>query len=561
MEEKYVLGLNIGLHDSSVAILKNGVLVAMAEEERFIRKKIAERKPPIEATKFCLKKAGISLKDVKAIALGTDWDYRDSLLEIPQDERDKWIKVNDIERYLPKEVFGEKLPQILTVKHHIAHAASAYRMSGFNEAAILVVDNRGENESTSLGYAKDGDIVFFKQFNIAKSLGIFYSRACQYTGLYGKYREVGKFMGLASYGNANMKMPIKWNGNEIICDEISQLNNVNNYDVPTIRTKEYSDYFQKNCFPYQKGNIEEIMAYANFAASAQSTLEEIYIGLAKKLKEVTGLNNLVIAGGVALNCSANGRLEREKIFDNIFVQPVAGDDGTALGAALQVDFELFGERVQATSMKNCYYGEEYSNKEILAVLDKYSKHISYRKYSSDELCDVVSSKLADGDIVAWFQGRFEIGPRALGHRSILATPQSRKSLIKLNLIKEREMWRPIAPSVLKSEYSCYFEGTSENKQFMNMATLVKEKVRKDIPAVVHIDNTARPQVVSDKDDIYYKLIERFAQKTGIPVICNTSFNGKGEPLVASPEDAIRTFLNKKIDYLAIGGYMVEKIAK
>lgn len=558
MKEYYILGLHIGLHDSAAALIKNNKIVAMAEQERFSRHKLAEREAPIDAIRFCLQQANISIKDVEYVALGTDWKYRDSLLDIPNNEIDNWIKVDDVERFLPKSIFGKELPSIFYIRHHLAHASSAYRTSGFKDTAILVIDNRGENESSSLGYTKNGEIKFFKQLDISQSLGIFYSRACKYTGLYGIHREVGKFMGLASYGKANMKMPIMASRKGKLFNKLIDISSENNYNIPNIRTKQLENYFLEHCFPYQQGNKEEIMSYANFAASAQASLENVIMDFVKELKEKTGMQNLVIAGGVALNCSSNGKIERTNIFENIYIPPFAGDAGTALGAALELNYKIHGVCGLQFTLETASLGARYSKNIIRETIMQNLNKIYYQEVNYEMLYDIVSEKIAEGKIVAWFQDAFEVGPRALGNRSILADPRDRRSLIKLNNIKEREMWRPIAPSVIKKYYLQYFEGNPNNKYFMNVATIVKKKMRKLIPAVVHVDNTARPQVVDNTNEKFYCLLEAFNKRTGIPMLCNTSFNLKGEPLVNTPQNAIDTFLAKGFDLLVIDNFIVEK---
>ena len=559
MNNNYILGLHIGLHDSSAALIRCNKIIAMAEQERFSRRKIAEREAPIDATLFCLNVAGITLTDVEAIALGMDWDLRDSLLEFPNGEKNKWIKINNIERYLPSTIFGAKRQPVISIKHHIAHASSAYRSSGFKDCAVLVIDNRGENESSSLGYVKDGNINFFKQLDISQSLGIFYSRACDYTGLYGAHREVGKLMGLASYGKPIIPMPIKPSRNGNLYQGVSTIVSKNNYNIPNIRTKQLNSYFLENCFPYEQGNKEEIMAYANFASSAQAALENVILDFVRELKEKINTENIVIAGGVALNCSANGKVEQSNIFKNIYIPPFAGDAGTALGAALEVNFMLHGIEQLEEPLYDAGLGAKASKQEIISVLLQNKCRLEYKELEWMPLYQTVSEELSEGKIVAWVQGKFEIGPRALGHRSILADPRKRRNLIKLNTIKEREMWRPIAPSVLKEYYSKYFEGNPENKYFMNVASIVKSEVRKYIPAVVHVDYTARPQVVDKSNEKYYYLIKEFYKKTGIPILCNTSFNRKGEPLVNTPQDAVDNFLASEIDILVIENFFIKKI--
>ncbi len=556
---KYILGLNISNHDSSAALIKNGEIVNYIEQERISRNKMAIGEPPIEATLKCLETEGISINDVSAIAIGMDWKYRNKIYEMSEEEKNKYIKFEDTNWFLPSEIFGENLPPIYPVKHHLAHAASAYRISGFKECAILVVDNRGEDASTSLGFAKNGKITFFKQINIQNSLGIFYNSAARFTGLYGKYREVGKFMGLASYGKPTMKMPLCSSENKLLFKSLPNIENESIFNSINLRKKQLKEYFEANCFPYETGNVEEIMSYSNFAASVQKSLEDVLIDFVSELKEVTKMDNLVISGGVALNCSANGKIEKSGIFKNIYVPPFPSDAGTSVGSALEVYHNLYKKPLTNSQLKIAGLGTEYTQENIEKTLKEYEGKIHYTLFNENECNDFIAKKISNGKIIAWMQGGFEAGPRALGNRSILADPRTRRSLIRLNLIKDREMWRPIAPSVLIDKYTDYFEGNPDSKYFMNVATLVKKEKRKDIVAVVHVDNTARPQAVTKQQNKYYSLIESFYNLTGVPVLCNTSLNNRGVPLVNTPKDALEFFLKKEVDLLVIGNFVIERV--
>ncbi|GHT01636.1 carbamoyltransferase [Synergistales bacterium] len=559
MRNNYIIGLNIGNHDSAAALLKNGEVVSYVEQERFSRNKLAEGEAPIDALYYCLRKEGISLSDAEAIALGMDWGYRNKKYQLTEEQLKTWATIDVEDRYLPKDIFGDFRPPIYRIRHHIAHAASACRLSGFGDSAVLVVDNRGESESASLGIAKNGEISFFKKIDIRNSLGIFYNRACEFTGLYGKYREVGKFMGLASYGIPNMTMPVVPDRNGELFKNLPDVSNATIHDSITLRSEQLLSYFKENCFPYEAGNVEEIMSYANFAASAQKTLEDVLIDFITELKEKTGLDNLVIAGGIALNCSVNGKLERSGLFRHIYIPPFASDAGTSVGAALELNYRLHGKAKTDKPMYLAGLGASYSDKQTLKELESYNEILSWNVFNEDNLEFIVAKELSYGKIVAWMQGGFEAGPRALGNRSILADPRTRKSLIRLNHIKEREMWRPIAPSVLEEYYEEYFTGYSDNKYFMNIAAFVKKDKQKLIPAVVHVDETARPQLVIKENEKYYKLLSAFMKETGIPVVCNTSFNIKGKPLVNTPKNAIECFLRRGIDMLVIDNVIVKKI--
>lgn len=561
MNNSYIAGLNVSNHDSSACLLKNGELVSFAEQERFTRNKLAIGEPPIDALQFCLQKEHIQLADVEAIAIGMDWSYRKEQYKEPKEEQEKYIKFNDTNWYLPKSTFGETIPPVYIIRHHLAHAASAYRLSGFEKSAVLIVDNRGEDASSSFGIAEKGKITFFKQINIHNSLGIFYNRACRYTGLYGKYREVGKFMGLASYGIPNIKMPLSPSVDGQLFKLLPYIEEQSIFNAIQLRTDQLATYFKECCFPFESGNIEEIMSYANFAASVQKALEDTLLCFVKELKGKTSCDNLVMAGGVALNCSANGKIERSKLFRNIYVPPFPSDSGTAVGAALELNYQLHGKTHTCQQLRFANLGASYLDDEIIKVLRQHTNKLSWQTYMDNELFTITANELAAGKIIAWMQGEFEAGPRALGNRSIIADPRNRKNLIKLNKIKGREMWRPIAPSILAEHYSEYFSGNSNNKYFMNIATLVKKEKQNKVPAIVHVDETARPQIVPKENKRYYKLIKTFYEKTGIPLVCNTSFNTKGIPLINTPENAVDCFLDTDIDLLVIGNIIVNKIER
>lgn len=555
---KYIVGLNIGNHDSAACLIKDGVLLSYAEEERFSRNKMAIGEAPVNALQYCLKLNNITLESVEAIAIGMDWPYRNRVYKEPDFELKKYLKIDDIDRYLPRSVFGDFRPPVHYISHHLSHASSAYRLSGFRDSAVLVIDNRGEDASSSLGVARDGKIDFFKTIDIANSLGIFYDSACRYTGLYGEYREVGKFMGLSSYGTPNMKMPITAERSGQIFSGLEWLGNKSIFDCIGARKKQLEDYFKSNCFPYASGNKDEIMSYANFAASAQRALEDVIIDFIKELKESTGLDNLVIAGGVALNCSANGKIERCGLFENIYIPPFASDGGTAIGAALELDCKLHNRSISLESMHTASLGASYTDEEAITTLDNYQDRLHWEILHDDVLFFNIAEALSSGNIVCWMQGAFEAGPRALGNRSILADPRDRKSLIRLNNLKEREMWRPIAPSILYDHYADYFTGSANNKHFMNFAALVHKDKHSLVPAIVHVDGTARPQVVTEKNQKFHGLLRGVYERTGVPIICNTSFNLKGSPLVNTPEDAINCFLQRDFDVLVIGNVVICK---
>ena len=401
MSEKYILGLNIGNHDSASALVKNGELVCFIEQERISRNKLALGEAPIDAILECLNNEGITMCDISAIAVGMDWAYRNRAYNMTKEEKEKYRMFEDKQWYLPARIFGDNLPPIYSIRHHLAHAASAYRVSGFQECAVLVVDNRGEDSSTSLGVARDGKIDFFKTINIHNSLGIFYNRAARFTGLYGKYREVGKFMGLASYGKPTMKMPLRPSRDGLLFKRLPYIENESIFNAIDLRTKQLKDYFENNCFPYETGNIEEIMSYANFAASVQRSLENTLLDFVLELKEYTKMDNLIIAGGIPLNCSANGKIEQSGYFKNIYVPPFPSDAGTAVGSALELHSKLYGYSLSEKPLKLAGLGISYDQKKTLELLRSYSKSIEYRIYNNEHFIGIgiLKNGLLKRDIV------------------------------------------------------------------------------------------------------------------------------------------------------------------
>jgi len=557
--DRYLIGLNVGNHDSAAALVKNGELTCFIEQERISRHKMAIGEPPVDAVLACLDHEKISIRDVSAVAVGMDWQYRNSVYQMSDDELEKYRIFKDVNWFLPQGIFGDQRPPVVPLRHHLAHAASAFRVSGFSECAVLVIDNRGEDSSASLGVAREGEISFFRKINIHNSLGIFYNRAARFAGLYGRYREVGKFMGLASYGKPTVSVPLSPSRDGLLFKALPDIEDRSIHEAIGLRTAQLKEYFERNCFPYETGNVEEIMSYADFAASVQDALERTILDFVAQLKEATNMEHLVIAGGVALNCSANGKIEKSGIFRHVFVPPFASDSGTAVGSALEVYHRLYGETGPIRSMRLAGLGLPCSPLQTERALRKCADKVTYRVYEDTLLFPHVARALSSGSVVGWVQGGFEAGPRSLGYRSILADPRSRRSLIRLNQIKQREMWRPIAPSVPYEDYPRYFEGSPDSKHFMNVATVVKREKRKEIAAVVHVDHTARPQVVRPEQKPYHALLREFGKLTGVPVLCNTSFNCQGEPLVSTPEDALDCFLKRDIDMLVIGNYVIRKV--
>ncbi|WP_160395199.1 carbamoyltransferase family protein [Paenibacillus sp. MMS18-CY102] len=544
----YVLGLNCGKHDSSAALVKDGQLIAMAEQERFSRNKRAVGEAPVDAILFCLTKAGIGLEDVNAVALGWNYSRTRELYNEPADGRDQR------EVLFPKSVFkATAIPPIMPVDHHLAHAASAFWPSGFKESAILVVDGGGETESTTIAYGNGNGIQVLESLPLPGSLGHYYAAATRYVGM--KARHAGKMMGLAAYGKPDQAMPLSVDETGLNWRGLSELEHSGSYSAMESFRAALEDHFEQNCFPFKKGTGEDLFAYVSFAASAQKSLEEAILSLAERACSLTKQRNIVLAGGVALNCSANGKLARSGIANNLFVQPAASDSGVSWGAALVLSQRL-GVNMQSEAMRHAYWGPDYSHCDIEASLN--DAQLKFERLTHEELIEQVAMCLHHKKIVGWFQGRAEIGPRALGARSILGNPTDRDTLIRLNRIKCREMWRPFAPSVAEESFHHYFDSPHPSP-FMIVAAKVHESMRKRIPAVVHADGTARPQSVRREDnELYWKLLQKFGEYSGMPVLVNTSFNLDKEPIVHTPGQAITDFINTEMDVLAIGNYIVRK---
>jgi len=544
-----VLGLNFGGHDPSAALVCDGVPLAMVAQERISRVKHAPYESPAGAADWCLRQAGAKPRDIDAIAVG--WDH--SLFRRRQGD-----PALDLPAALPAE-FGElpELPPVHRVRHHLAHAASSFYSSGFDRAAVLIIDGQGERESASLGSADERGITFSRTIPVPDSLGHFYRAASQYAGLEkaGSRGAEGKLMGLASYGVPNQEMPLRaapdgagLRPDLIPPDEPGQRN---------VLRERLRAWFAATCFPYAAALPDEIMAYANFAASVQAVVEEAIVAFARSLRVSTGLPRIVLAGGVALNCTANGILAASEIYDDLFVPPMPADDGVSLGAALEVGRRLYGGSAAPEAfprMRNAFLGPGFSDAECQRALS--SAALPSRYLTDENLAREVARHLSEGRIVAWFQGRAEVGPRALGARSLLADPRERSVVSRLNRLKGREPWRPLAPSVLAEEFGEYFTGTFRSP-FMNVATCVRPEVRSRVPAIVHVDGSARPQVIVREDaPRYWSLVDAFRSLTGIPLVVNTSFNLGHEPIVDSPAQAIRSFLDGGFDVLALGNHLV-----
>ena len=554
----WILGLNHGIHDAAAVLLRDGELAVMIEQERLSRRKGAFNEAPVDALRYCLDYAGLTLDQVDGVALASDLDRFAQWLGLDGEERRRQLIYDDPDRLFPVEVFGSgQRPSPVPVRHHLAHAASAFWLSGFDEAAVLVVDKRGEDSSAMLAHGVGTEFRVLESIGVAESLGLYYQTATQYAGLYDESSGgYGKLMGLAAYGRPDQPAALCVSSGAPAFEALPSLADLPGREVAMTRASQLLDYFTDRCFPYTVGLRDEVLAYANFAASVQRSLEDVLLALAGRLHTLTGSRRLVVAGGVGLNCSANGAVARSGLFDDVFVQPVAHDAGAALGAALELSRRLRPGSRPGSPMTHAYWGPSFDQGMIDATLERHG--VGFELLDESTLIEQVADLLARGSVVGWFQGRAEVGPRALGARSLLGDPRTRRTLVRLNRIKGREMWRPVAPSVLHERFSRYFVDAPPNP-FMIVSAWVRDEVRALVPAIVHVDGSARPQAVTaEANPRYWRLIAAFERRTGVPLVVNTSFNLQGEPIVNTPDEAVRDFLQAGIDALAIGDALALK---
>ena len=547
-----VLGLTATISwNTAAAVVQNGCLVAAAEEERFNRMKQAPRMPPVRSAEYCLSAANLNAEDIDCVAVGfaapaqygflralgtlRDLEFENFLYTVPS-LAEYLIQQYKLRRDLEHAIPGITNRPWVYVRHHIAHAASALYMSGYRESNVLTIDGNGENDSALLGVLRDGVFEVLGRKRAPESLGGLYSNVTHQLGFV-RHVEEGKTMGLAPYGKSVVDIP----GVRI---------REGTYDMA--RRYLSSGFWDHVDTPRHDGEpIEE--RHQNMAASAQGVLEEAGMALARGLHKNTNIRTLCLAGGVALNCDMNAKILSLDCVDNVFIQPAAHDAGTALGAAIEVA-SRHGEPTDFV-MEHAYWGPEYSSDEIKSFLDE--AKIQYSRPSDIE--QAVAERLAAGDIVGWFQGRMEIGPRALGARSILANPSMAEMKDKVNAeVKHREGWRPFAPSMLEEEASnLVFD--SYPSPFMLLTFTVRPEWRDMLRASMHVDNTVRSQTVSRKTNPrYHGMIKKFFELTGVPAVLNTSFNDRGEPIVMTPQDAMRCYSSTGLDHLALGDFLISK---
>lgn len=558
------------MHDAGVALIKDGTLVAAAEEERFSRIKHmginAAGGLPYKSINYCLQAAGITAEQVDHVAyflMPNLWFTRCLGFRIKRLFRDpaatlyyglgltsSFRSIKKTISLITKEFSKAKYHEVY---HHFAHAGSSFFVSPFDRAAVLTVDGLGELISTSMGYAEGTKIRLLREQFFPHSLGILYSLVTDYLGFEPNSDEY-KVMGLAAYGQPSFYKEFS----DIVHPTSDGMFKINfAYFNPGFRGPNYFGEKFYRTFGSARQRAEPLSDHhADIAASLQKCLEETVFHIANRLYDLTGVEQLCLAGGVALNCSMNGKLRERTPFKQIFIQPAANDPGTAIGAAYYVYHQLLGYK-RNFQMVHAYYGPEYSDEQIKQALDLAKQH--YVRLDEPELLGYTAKCLAEGKIVGWFQGRMEWGPRALGNRSILADPTrpNMKDLIN-HYVKHREEFRPFAPTVVEERAKEYFQ-MNDPSPFMLFACKVRDEAKEKIPAVTHVDGTARVQTVTrDTNPRFYNLHIEFEQLRGVPILLNTSFNIMGEPMVCSPRDALRCFAACGLDVLVIGNFVLEK---
>ena len=584
-----IIGISAFYHDSAACIVQEGKIVAAAQEERFTRKK-HDQNFPSKAIQFCLSEAKCAIDEIDAVIfydkpflkfnrlLETYLSYapkgfRSFIMAIPL-----WLK----EKLWLSDVIADELGyegKILFTEHHESHAASAFFPSPFERAVIVTVDGVGEYATTSISVGNGNKITMLAEQHFPHSLGLLYSAFTYFTGFKVNSGEY-KVMGLAPYGTPKYVQTIYDHLIDVKNDGSFTMNmEYFNFAVGLTMTNEkFSSLFSG---PARKSESPLTQREMDIAASIQVVTEDIMLKIVRHAKKITGENNLCLAGGVALNCVANGKILRENIFDSLWIQPAAGDAGGALGAALTAYYHHFNQdrNVQKhDSQFGSYLGSHYDDNEIEKYLIQ--NKIPYTHFSdSGNLCERVTSFLMEESVVGWFQGRMEFGPRALGNRSILGDARSPKMQKKMNVkIKNRESFRPFAPAVLSEHVKEWFDISCESPYMLLVAEIAKEKLRpmtneeehlwgidklnvtrSEIPAVTHIDNSARIQTVhKETNPLFHELISNFYRRTGCAVLVNTSFNVRGEPIVESPADAYTCFMRTDMDVLVLGNYLLIK---
>ncbi len=592
-----ILGISAFYHDSAAALLVEGRIVAAAQEERFTRKK-QDARFPIHAIGYCLAEGGIKLDDVDYVVFYekpflkferlletylafAPQGYRSFAMAIPIWIQEKLFQKDIIRRELQKLApdFDWK-SRLLFTEHHVSHAASAFYASPFQEAAVLTMDGVGEWCTASSAVGRGKELTLLKELYFPHSLGLLYSAFTYYTGFKVNSGEY-KVMGLAPYGQPKYV--------SVILDHLIDLKEDGSFRLDlsyfdyctglTMTNRKFAELFGA---PVRDPNKDLLTPFQmDIAASIQKVTEEVMLRLARALAREHSLDNLCLAGGVALNCVANGKILRDGAFKNIWVQPAAGDAGGAVGAALAIWHQFLGNARKPNGsrdlMEGAFLGPGFGQQDVESRLIKAGAHFTVA--SDEDVIEKTATSLAGGEAVGWMQGRMEFGPRALGARSILGDPRSPAMQKTLNLrVKYRESFRPFAPAVLREDVSDWFELDADSPYMLLVADVTRERrrrmtneeealfgidklnvARSDIPAVTHVDYSARVQTVhADTNPRFHALISRFKAKTGCPVLVNTSFNVRGEPIVCTPEDAFRCFMGNEIELLVIGNCMLRK---
>lgn len=571
-----IIGASIFGYNPSACLVRDGELIAFAEEERFTRIKTANGAFPINAILYCLREGKINFDGINYIAVGWDankypgqmkaffergwqkygekgpttrsWEARCLALYEPANMH------NAIKQQFATRGYYGKLPEVRFIDHHLSHAASTFFPSGMEKAAILTIDGSGEDRTTCIFKGDGANIEQVDAYEIPDSLGWFYSTMTQFCGFQHNIDE-GKLMGLAPYGSKDAKV-------RSFMDRVVKVNGQGRYVVDPTYTY-YGEHMPGKGFakklvddfgPPRELKGEFSSHYKNVAWAAQDKLEEVGTMLADQAMKRAGSRNLCIAGGVGLNCKMNGVINTKGGVDELFVQPISSDAGTAVGAALWLHRELTGKRPKFIQ-QHMYYGPGYSDDDIERVLKECK--LSYVK--SSDIAKDIAHRLADGKLVSWFQGRMEGGPRALGHRSILAHAGYPDMKAKINReVKHREMWRPFCPSILAEKRQEWLLD-SDDAPYMIVAQWAQPDKMHKIPAVVHEDGSVRPQMVHEQiEPLYHRLISEFDGLTGLPMVLNTSLNIMGEPMICTPDQAIRCFYSTGLDVMGIGSFILEK---
>ncbi len=560
-----ILGLNYFFHDSSACLVIDGKLLVALEEERFSRQKHT-REFPEKAIEQCLKFAGLDYKDIDHVAVSIKpthmWQKKTVYALKNISKAAPFVKHELISGFFKQrnfwswfaDKFGDKAtgPKVEFVEHHQAHAAGTFLVSPYEDAAMIALDGSGEWACGWIGYGNGIKIECFDETYFPNSLGSFYESVTEFCGFKPNYDE-GKTMGLAPMGDAS-----------VFYDDVARIVSVDDNGKVSIDLSYFhyqfwgyrrcSDKFYEVFGAPRAKDAEFEKHHMDVAAAFQKVLEDTALVIAKKLKERTGVKHLVIAGGVSLNSVMNGRLLREAGYDDVYIMPAAGDNGTSIGAAFYLYNAVLGNP-RVFVHDNPYVGNSYENDEIEAYLKQCKLKYEYH----ENITEKASQLLYDGSIIGWFQGRMEIGPRALGARSILANPAIKDMKARINSeVKYREAYRPFAPSATVEGACEFFDIDVEAPFMLKVCDVIPEK-REILPAVTHVDGSARIQTVrKETNATYHDLIRRLGEKTGVPVVLNTSFNIQGEPVVESPRDAVRCFYSTGLDVLVIGNFVVEK---